>query len=67
MKKYFLIDERIRKEEYDLLSKYGHVITIQKNNSLYECCNRLRKIFPNFPEPEKEESKESFSRSAKYA
>ena len=38
-----------------------------KNNSLYECCNRLRKIFPNFPEPEKEESKESFSRSAKYA
>ena len=36
MKKYFLIDERIRKEEYDLLSKYGHVITIQKNNSLYE-------------------------------
>ncbi len=36
MKKYFLIDERIRKEEYDLLSKYGHVITIQKNNNLYE-------------------------------
>ncbi len=38
-----------------------------KNKSLYECCNKLRKVFPDFPEPEKEESKESFSRSAKYA
>ncbi|MCH5171567.1 MAG: hypothetical protein J1F31_01870 [Erysipelotrichales bacterium] len=38
-----------------------------KKSSLYECCCILRKIFPDFPEPEKEESNESFSKSAKYA
>ena len=38
-----------------------------EESSLYECAKKLRKVFPDFPEPEKEEASRSFSSSAKYA
>lgn len=36
-------------------------------NSLYEAYKKLKKIFPDFPEPEKEKANESYGTNAKYA
>lgn len=57
----------IFKDKVDvLISNLSNAISSSKI-SIYNTCSILKKVFPDFPQPEKEDTSESFGTNARYA